>query len=320
MASSPSSVSTGPVRLSDIDQTLLDGLDLPRLLEFLKDVAMVAGTMILVADPSVETSDTKANTSDRVTETDKAVEAHVQETCASYYPEINFLGEETFKTGDKLDDKPTFVCDPIDGTLNFTHGVPNIAVCLALCVQKRPIIGVVYNPFRGDLFYAIKGQGAFLGKTDGRVELSRQPLPLKQKPAPLKDLNDCLCCIEWGNKRFGNNWAIRTHMFKTLMTDKTEGGKMIHSCRSFGSAALDFCYVAAGYIDLFWEGGCWIWDVAAGWAILEEAGGIVASANPGDWNPSLEGRVYLAVRPAPEKQKEVVEELWDIMGDSKFEY
>ncbi|KAK3068318.1 hypothetical protein LTS18_000708, partial [Coniosporium uncinatum] len=114
MASSLPSEATGPIRLSDIDQALLEGLDLPRLLEFLKDVAMVAGEMILVADPSVETSDTKANTSDRVTVTDKAVEAHVQEACASYFPDINFLGEETFKTGDKLDDKPTFVCDPID--------------------------------------------------------------------------------------------------------------------------------------------------------------------------------------------------------------
>ena len=94
---------------------------------------------------------------------------------------------------------------------------------------------------------------------------------------------------------------------------------MVHSIRSSGSAALDFCYVAAGRLDLFWEGGCWIWDVCAGWVILEEAGGMVASANPGNWNPELEGRCYLAIRGAKRKEQErVARELWGLMGDRKF--
>jgi myo-inositol-1(or 4)-monophosphatase len=96
---------------------------------------------------------------------------------------------------------------------------------------------------------------------------------------------------------------------------------MVKSVRSSGSAALDFCYVAQGTLDFFWEGEVWIWNVCGGWIILEEAGGIVASANPGDWDPTLEGRVYFAVRAAKrEKQNGVVEELWVIMGDRKFVY
>ena len=96
---------------------------------------------------------------------------------------------------------------------------------------------------------------------------------------------------------------------------------MILSCRSSGSAALDFCYVAAGMFDAFWEGGVWVWDVAAGWLIVEEAGGIVASANPGDWQPTLEGRTYFPVRCAKrEEQEAVIKELWEMMGDRKFVY
>jgi myo-inositol-1(or 4)-monophosphatase len=96
---------------------------------------------------------------------------------------------------------------------------------------------------------------------------------------------------------------------------------MILSCRSSGSAALDFCYVAAGMFDAFWEGGVWCWDVAAGWLMVKEAGGIVASANPGDWHPTLEGRCYFPVRAAKrEEQKALVQELWAVMGDRKFVY
>jgi myo-inositol-1(or 4)-monophosphatase len=88
--------------------------------------------------------------------------------------------------------------------------------------------------------------------------------------------------------------------------------------RSSGSAALDFCYVGAGWLDLFWEGGCWIWDVCAGWLIVQEAGGIVVGANPGEWKPTLEGRSYFAVRGASSGQQELVEELWSLMGDKRF--
>ncbi|KAL5415923.1 hypothetical protein PMIN04_008367 [Paraphaeosphaeria minitans] len=281
----------------------------------LVDIARAAGQMMIDADHSVGDSDTKKNSSDRVTATDKAVEKMVQDRLTSTYPAFGFLGEEGFKTGDKLEDKPTFVCDPIDGTLNFIHGFPNTAVSLALTIEKKPFVGVVYNPFRGDLFTAIKWQGAFLTTATG---LTRR-LPLTTVPKPLPSLNEALVAVEWGSQRSGPNWALRTSMAQALMTDKEAGGAMVHSIRSNGSAALDFCYVAAGQIDMFWEGGCWVWDVCAGWVILEEAGGMVASANPGDWEPTLEGRLYLAVRGAKRaEQEDVVKQLWDMMGERKF--
>ncbi|KAJ4303413.1 hypothetical protein N0V90_002306 [Kalmusia sp. IMI 367209] len=281
----------------------------------LVDIARTAGRMMIEADPSVDTSDTKKNSSDRVTETDKAVEKMVHERLTKLYPKFGFLGEESFKFGDKLADKPTFVCDPIDGTLNFIHGFPNTGISLALTIEKKPFIGVVFNPFRGDLFTAIKWQGAFLTKATG----STHRLPLRPVPAPMASLNDCLIAVEWGSQREGPNWELRTSIAKALMSSKASGGAMAHSIRSNGSAALDFCYVAAGFLDIFWEGGVFLWDICAGWIILEEAGGMVASANPGDWEPTLEGRLYLAVRAAKRAEQEgVVEELWGLMGDRKF--
>ncbi|ORY13232.1 inositol monophosphatase [Clohesyomyces aquaticus] len=298
-------------------QYMLSEKTLVEIRDLLVDVARKAGQMMLVADPSVCTSDTKKNTSDRVTETDKAIEKMVHSTLQSAYPNIDFLGEETFKVGQKLCNNPTFVCDPIDGTLNFIHGFPNTAVSLALTVAKKPVVGVVYNPFRGDLYTAIKNKGAHLTSASGRT----LQLPLRPTPAPLTSLNGCLVALEWGSERHGPNWNLRSSISQTLLSSRASGGAMVHSIRSSGSAALDFCYVAAGQIDLFWEGGCWIWDVCAGWCILEEAGGVVASANPRDWQPELEGRCYLAVRGARrEEQEKVVQEIWALMGDRRFTF
>ena len=280
----------------------------------LVNIAKDAGKIILAAETHViDEACTKNNTSDLVTFYDKAVETMVLERTKEAFPDFKFIGEETCGKDAKLTYEPTFVCDPIDGTLNFTNGVPNFAVSLALTVGMKPVVGVVLNPLRGDLFTAIKGQGAYLTKASG----DRYRLPIRT--APLTSLNKCLIAVEWGNQRSGPNWELRTSVHHDLLTSTSEGGAMCKSVRSNGSAALDFCYVAQGVIDVFWEGGVFIWDVCAGWIVLEEAGGLVASANPGDWDPTLEGRLYLAVRHAKrEEQKDVVEELWGVMKNRKF--
>jgi myo-inositol-1(or 4)-monophosphatase len=317
-ASSISEVSTSI--LNDLDDALfsclIQDLKLERIRDALVSIAKEAGEMMKAADPSVDTSDTKKNTSDRVTATDKAVEAMVQRRLSAEYPDFEFLGEESFKVGEQLSDDPTFVCDPIDGTLNFIHGFPNVAVSLALTVSKKPVVGVVYNPFREELFTAIKGQGAFLTRYNG----TRISLPIKRSPDPLEGLNGCLVAVEWGSERQGANWLLRSGVANKLLSSKASGGSMVHSVRSNGSAALDLCYVGAGWLDVFWEGGCWIWDVCAGWLIVEESGGIMAGANPEEWIPSLEGRSYLAVRGAPTGQHEVIEELWETMEGKKFAF
>jgi myo-inositol-1(or 4)-monophosphatase len=321
--SSRSTPAITPSDTPDFSLTLqeyqLTETDLQNIHDFLVDIATAGGKIMLEAEHEfLVAAATKNNTSDLVTQYDKQVEEMVEQRTKAAYPGFGFLGEETFQHGTKLAGSPTFVCDPIDGTLNFSKGVPNCAISLALTLDKKSVIGVVYNPFRGDMYTGIKNQGSFLTKIATGACFR---LPLQPVPAPMPSLRSCLVAVEWGNQRKGPNWALRSDVHKKLLTDKEEGGAFCKSVRSNGSAALDFCYVAQGMLDCFWEGGVWIWDVCAGWIILEEAGGIVASANPGDWNPTLEGRLYFAVRHAKrDEQEAVVEELWAIMGDRKFVY
>ncbi len=136
----------------------------------------------------------------------------------------------------------------------------------------------------------------------------------------LEGLEKALVAVEYGSQRDGINYDIKTRTFTKLAASKDNGGSMVHSLRSLGSAALNICAVAAGQVDMYWEGGCYAWDVCAGWCILTEAGGIMASGNPGDWNPAIDSRVYLAVRGARSGQKEIVEEFWNVIGDEKMDY
>ncbi|QDS71634.1 hypothetical protein FKW77_007395 [Venturia effusa] len=316
-ASSIGDAPGSPFDPSDLGARLLlsDTKHLEEVHDFLVSIAHEGGKIMLEADIYAIESDTKNNTCDRVTAYDKAIEAMVKTKLAKKFPDYRFLGEETGGDKQKLTNEPTFVCDPIDGTLNFTCGFPNVAISLALTVDMKPVVGVVFNPFRSEMFTAIQGQGAFFSRNGG----PKQALPLNKNPKPFSKLQDCLVAVEWGNERKGDNWALRTSVHRKLLTDKIEDGAMVKSVRSNGSAALDFCYVATGWYDMFWEGGVWIWDVCAGWIIVEEAGGIVAGANPNEWNPTLEGRSYLPVR-AGAGQKQVIEELWGLMEGKSFVY
>jgi myo-inositol-1(or 4)-monophosphatase len=164
---------------------------------------MDGGQTMLDAEFALKSAvERKNNSADVVTQFDKKIEDMVEKKTHDAYPSFGFIGGETFKHGTKLADTPTFVCDPIDGTLNFTKGVPNCAISLALTLDKRPVVGVVYNPFRGDLYHAIKDQGAYLTKThDGR----QIKLPIHPIPPPMPSLQSCLGCVEWGNQRQGPN-------------------------------------------------------------------------------------------------------------------
>jgi myo-inositol-1(or 4)-monophosphatase len=255
---------------------------------------------------------------DLVTETDKAVETMVSHTLCAKYPTFKFLGEETYQPGTHLTDQPTFVCDPIDGTTNFVHQYPYVSISLGFACNKEPLVGVVFNPFTGQLYTGLKGEGSYL--TDLKSG-EKQRLPLKQPLEPLKQLSDTLVAIEWGSDREGPNYENKVKTFGNLGRSKEQGGAMIHSFRSFGSAALNLCGVASGSLDLYWEGGPWAWDFCAGWVILKEAGGMIVDANPGRWEIPVDHRMLLAVRPSPDGQgqKEVVEEFWRFVA-GKLEY
>jgi myo-inositol-1(or 4)-monophosphatase len=269
---------------------------------------------------------------DIVTEVDQAVEKMVSTKLSAAYPDISFMGEETYKPGMRVGPEPTFIVDPIDGrrslqlplqrhmrlrkagTTNFIHQLPDFCISLGLAINRQPTIGVIYNPSQDLLFTAIKSKGAFMTRLRGSTP---QRLPIARNPQPLTGLGTALLAIEWGSDRSGHNYDLKTDVFRKLAA---KDGGMVHSLRSFGSAALNIAAVAAGWLDGYWEGGCWAWDVCAGWCVLEEAGGKMFSGNPGNDEPELESRVYLAVRGAPSGQKELVDELWGIIGDRKMDY
>lgn len=235
----------------------------------------------------------------------------------SSYPSFSFIGEETYVAGQThLTNAPTFIVDPIDGTTNFVHAFPAFCISLGFVVDKIPTVGVIYNPYLDELYTAIVGQGAYLSRNAG----PKQKLPLKEQPEPLGDLSTALIGAEWGSDRSGGNFDLKVKVFAKLAAAKENGGAMVHSIRCIGSAALNIALVAAGHQDVFWEGGCWAWDVAAGWCILTEAGGLMAGGNPGVWEPTIDSRVYMAVRAAPSGQKEIIEEFWKVIGDGRLVY
>lgn len=201
---------------------------------------------------------------------------------------------------------------------------------MAFADKRQPLVGVVYNPFSQHLYSAIHGQGAtltaphlsqltplraHLSQENGQIEqrertvFEKRKLPLRDPPPPLTGLNGALVAVEWGNERSGNNWECKTKTFDSLAGDPSVGGAMVHSLRSLGSAALNLSAVAAGFLDCYWEGGFWAWDLAAGYVILKEAGGIVVGANPGVHDIAVDERTVLAVR-AGEGGKQLVEEFW----------
>ncbi|RMZ86732.1 hypothetical protein DV736_g6047, partial [Chaetothyriales sp. CBS 134916] len=255
----------------------------------------------------------KLNAVDIVTQTDNDVEEFIHSAITKAYPTHHFIGEETYSKGTTskeylITSAPTWIVDPLDGTVNFTHGFPMFCVSIALAVNGHPVIGVIYAPLLNQLFSACKGQGAWLNETT-RLPILGQALGPLPPDAPKK----CILGCEWGKDRRDqpdSNLHRKVESFVNMAAEiGGRGGKggMVHGVRSLGSATMDLAYTAMGSFDIRWEGGCWEWDVAAGICLLEEAGGLVTTANPPEgWEAEgrkietakLGGRLYLAIRPA----------------------
>ncbi|GAB7362473.1 hypothetical protein MBLNU230_g2795t1 [Neophaeotheca triangularis] len=264
---------------------------------------------------------------DIVTQADHDVEAFVKGRIQAAYPRHKFVGEESYSKGGSkdyiIDDSPTWCVDPLDGTVNYFHLAPFYCVSIALLVGNHPVIGVISAPFLHQLFTACKGKGAWLNET--------APLPLARAPLPIQAPKGCVFAFEWGKDRKDNPGGTMQRKVDSFTNMAAEiggrGGKggMVHGMRSLGSATLDLAYCAMGAFDIWWEGGCWEWDVAAGICLLEEAGGLVTTANPPDSPETapiekvkVGSRLYLAIRGAagtPEEtarqaQERVVREVW----------
>ncbi len=185
-----------------------------------------------------------------VTQIDKKAEELIIGRIRKQYPDHDFLAEESGSHDKKSEYR--WIIDPLDGTLNFTHGVPLFSVSIGVEKQGEIIAGVVYEPNLGELFTAEKGKGAFLNKK--RIHVSKvdkliESLIVTGFPYTIRDNPDN---------------AVQ-HFVNVLM--KAQG------VRRLGSAAVDLCYVACGRFEGFWEVSLNAWDMAAGVLMVEEAGG-----------------------------------------------
>ncbi|KAI0370097.1 inositol monophosphatase [Pilatotrama ljubarskyi] len=290
----------------------LSQVELNAILDFTVALARKAGALILEGSEAIRASgamDEKKNSVDLVTEYDVRVEELVKRELSAQYPSFKFIGEESYAAGARtsLTDEPTFCVDPIDGTTNFVHGFPAVCVSIGLISGKRPVLGVLYNPFLDQLYTGVKGGGSYLaqgGRAPARLPLAR--------PRPLPSLSQALLGIEWGSDRSADMVRHKGQSFQRLAgnpAEGVEGGRMAHSLRSLGSAALNFAMVAQGGLDLYWEIGCWPWDVCAGAIIAQEAGCLVTGSHnsplDNDVNQEvLEGRKYIVIRAIGDSETE----------------
>ena len=184
----------------------------------------------------------KKSPSDFVTNSDIKVEKILIEELEKARPNFSFISEEKGIKKNK-DTNNTWIIDPIDGTINFLHGIPHFAISIALKSNNEIVSGLIFDPIKDEMFFAEKNNGAYLNNQ--RIRVSNK-----------NNLNDCLFAI---------------------------GGKIMNepdfTSRRSGSAALDLAYVAAGRYDGYYQQNLNLWDIAAGIVLVKEAGGIIKDLN-----------------------------------------
>ena len=193
---------------------------------------------------------TKRSPIDLVTEVDRSAERMIYRTLHRAYPAYGFWGEESGRSGDR--EGLHWCVDPIDGTSNFVHGFPMFCTSIALVDGVQPLVGVIYDPTRRELFTSVRGGGRCLNGR--RLRVSR-----------VRRLTDSLFSPGFPSEfRRAPNQFLRPFRAFQLAT---------HAVRRTGSAALNLAYVACGRLDGVWEERIWPWDVAAALLLIEESGG-----------------------------------------------
>lgn len=203
----------------------------------------------------------KSNEIDLVTEVDRACEEAVLSVLAREFPSHAILAEES---GSRRGSAERWIVDPLDGTTNFAHGYPQVAISLAFQREGTTLFGLVLDPLREELFAARRGGGATLGTRPIHVSSTSR-------------LEESLLATGFPYDRRRHADFYLGH-FRAFM-------ERTHGLRRAGSAALDLCFVAAGRVDGFWEWNLEAWDVAAGALIVEEAGGRVSDFRGAAFDP-----------------------------------
>jgi myo-inositol-1(or 4)-monophosphatase len=225
-----------------------------KLKEVLLQATKEAGAIIQQYFQGSFQVDNKEGINNLVTEVDNHSEKRIIEIIREHFPDHSIISEEA---GELIQDSPyQWIIDPIDGTVNFAHGIPLCCVSIGLKFGDDLLLGTVYNPMMNELFFAEKGKGAYLN--DRKISVSQKTDFRK-------------ACLVTG---FPYKWPNSTeHPIRVFERFILEGLPV----RRLGSAAIDLCWVACGRFDGFWEYNLSSWDVAAGYLIVQEAGGVITN-------------------------------------------
>jgi myo-inositol-1(or 4)-monophosphatase len=233
---------------------------LDRFLDVATEAALAAGAVLQSYWGNLETVKEKGRPGDLITEADAAAEAVAIKILNRHFPDHQILAEESGKQGNQTS-QYLWAIDPLDGTTNYAHQYPFFATSIGLLADGIPQVGVIFDPFRQELFRAAKGLGA---------TRNRQPI----RVSTTNILANSLLVTGFAYDRretIDNNYAEFCHL-----THLTQG------VRRAGAASLDLAYVACGRLDGYWERGLSPWDITAGVVLVEEAGGKVTAY---DQNP-----------------------------------
>lgn len=218
---------------------------------------------------SAQVCATKSTPTDVVTETDRRSQELIAHRLRALRPDDAFYAEEDGALSGTSG--LTWVVDPIDGTVNYVYDIPAYAVSVAAVVgdprvpgQWRPVAGAVVNPVSGERFWARAGGGAH--RQRGRLTANRLAVSTQS------DLGLSLVGTGFGYAASTRAWQAR--VLAPILP-------RVRDIRRFGSAALDLCRVAEGSLDAFYERGLNPWDLAAGWLLVTEAGGVVTGLGDG---------------------------------------
>lgn len=222
---------------------------------------------------------------DLVSYVDKTAEKMLVQGLDNILPGSGFIAEEG--TSSKRSDIYNWIIDPLDGTTNFTHGIPVFAISIALMKRGQLVLGVVYEVNRDECFHAIKGQGAFLNH-----------MPIKV--SPVKTLEKSLLATGFPYYDFE-----QMHQYLSIINELMQ---RTHGLRRMGSAAVDLAYTACGRFEGFFEYNLNAWDVAAGALIVQEAGGMVTDFNTG--SDFLFGRQIVAGNATQPELLKTIQKHW----------
>lgn len=206
---------------------------------------------------------------DYVTVVDEAVQCFIQKKLGKLYPHIQFIGEEKDNSAVDMSGL-VWVLDPVDGTTNLVHDYRNSAISLALMNNREVILGIVYNPFTDEMYYAKKGEGSFLNGE--KIHVS--------DAMAMKESLISIGTSPYFKEESEDNFKVFTRIFKDCQ-----------DIRRLGSAALDLAHVACGRIEGYMENHLKLWDYAAGALIVREAGGEVLNYSGAKLPMEMEGNV-----------------------------